>query len=136
MDNIQIIKNVQTSILLEYYGIRMEETKEIEHTTYYYISVPESSTIEINDQELDDKIKTADGLISIAKDFLVKMMLDSCRAVYDNDEFIQHVENNISEYVKVYAAIRKGEVWTKEMGEARIAEIEAEFQQAMEYEEV
>ena len=63
-------------------------------------------------------------------------MLDSCRAVYDNDEFIKHVEDNISEYIKVYAAIRKGEIWTKEMGEARLAEIEADLQKAIESEEV
>ena len=136
MNNAQIVKNLQTALLMEYYGIRMEETKEIEHTTHYYISVPESSTIEVNDQELNDKIKTADGLISVAKDLLIKMLLDSCKAVNDDDDFIQHVKDNISEYIKIYAAIRKGEVWTKEIGEARIAEIEAEFHQAMEYEEV
>ena len=136
MNNAQVIKNLQTSLLMEYYGIRMEETKEIGYTTHYYISVPESSTIKILDKELNDKIKTADGLISVAKDLLIKLLLDSCKAEYDDDEFIKEIKDNISEYFKLYAKIRKGEVWTKEMGEARLAEIEADIQQAMEYEEV
>ena len=136
MNNAQIVKNLQTALTMEYYGIHMEETKEIGYTTHHYISVPESSTIKILDKELNDKIKTADGLISVAKDLLIKMLFDSCRAEYDDDEFLKEIKDNISEYFKLYAKIRTGEVWTKEMGEARLAEIEADIQQAMEYEEV
>lgn len=136
MNNEQLLKNFKTTLLLEWYGIRMEESKEIGYTTHYYISVPESSTIETEDRELNTKVKTADGLISIAKDMLVKMLLDSCQSEFDDDEFTQDVKDNISEYLKVYAKIRKGEVWTREMGDTRLKEIEAEFKQVMEYEEV
>lgn len=135
--NKQLLNNLKTSFLLEWYGIRMEDNKEIGVTTHQYISVPESSTIEVEDPELNTKIKTADGLMSIAKDMLVKMLLDSCRIVSDNDEeFVQEVKDNISEYLKVYAKVRKGEVWTEEMGDARIKEVEAEIRQASEYKEV
>ena len=136
MNNEQLLKNLKTTLLLEWYGIRMEESKEIGYTTHYYISVPESSIIETEDQELNTKVKTADGLISIAKDMLVKMLLDSCQSEFDDDEFTQDIKDNISEYLKVYAKIRKGEVWTRERGDARLKEIEAEFKQATEFKEV
>ena len=136
MDKTQMIKNLETALLMEYYGIHMETTKEIEHTTYYYITVPESSTMEFTDKELNGLIQTADGLIASAKTLLVEMLLESCKALGGDDKFIEHVKENLSEYIKVYAAIRKGEVWNKEMGEARIKEMEMELQRSMEYQEV
>ena len=136
MNNEQLLKNFKTTLLLEWYGIRMEESEEVGYTTHQYISVPESSTIEVKDPELNTKVKTADGLISIAKDMLVKMLLDSCQSEFNDDEFTQEVKDNISEYLKVYAKVRKGEVWTEDMSDARLKEIEAKFKQAMEYEEI
>ena len=128
--------NLKLTLSMEWYGIRAEETKEIGYATYHYVSVPESSTIEIEDQELNVKIKTADGLKKIARDMLVKQLLDYCKAEFDDEEFIQEIKDDISEYIKVFARVRKGEVWTQEMGEARLEELTKELKQATEYKEV
>lgn len=132
---------LKLTLIMEYYGIRMEDTKELDGVTYQYISVPESSTIVTEDQEVNDRIKTSDGLVALAKDMLIKMMLDTCRAVYnddddDIDEIIEEMKSTISDWLKVYAKVRKGEVWTKEMAEARIKELTVEIKEASEYKEV
>lgn len=136
MNNEQLLKNLQTTLTMEWYGIRTEDIKEIGHTTHQYISVPESSTIEVDDPELNIKVKTAKGLMSIGKDMIIKIILDSCQSEYNDEEFTKEVKDNISEYLKVYAKVRKGEVWTEEMGDARLKEIQAEAKKAAAYEEV
>lgn len=136
MNKEQLFDNLKLILIMEYYGIRMEDTKDIGDVTYYYVSVPESSVIEITDHAWNDKIKTADGLVSIAKDMFVKMTLDSCKAVFDDDEFVDEVKANISDYIKVFAKVRKGEVWTEKMAEARLKEFGAEIREAKEYKEV
>ena len=135
--NEQILKdNMKTTLLMEWYGIRIEETKEVGEVVHHYVSVPESSTIEVEDQELNARIKTSDGLAKLAKDMLVKMQIDVCKAIDDDEGFIQYVKDTMPDSLKVLARVRKGEVWTREMGNARVKELTQELKQAAEYQEV
>lgn len=141
------IADIVTSVgMLEWLGIRMEDVKTenigfgLIYKTAYYFSVPESSTIEINDiaefgfkvplvKELNSRIKTSNGLKLLAKEKIIDMTIDSCRTEFpDDEEFIADVKQNISEYFKFYGKVRKGEVWNKEMGEDRIKELTEAFQ--------
>lgn len=134
----QLENNFQIIFNLEYLGIRIEDVKEenssfglIPKTVYYY-SVPESSTIEV-----DNTVKTSDDLKIFAKKLLIDMIIDSCKDAYpDDEEFIKDVENNTSDYFKFYAKVRKGEVWNKEMGDNRIKELGEEIENAIQYKEV
>ena len=84
----QIEENLKTILTLEYMGIHIEDTKEQDFKQLYYFSVPEKSTIETNDF-LNDQIKTSDGLIQVAKDFLAVMIISSCKSEFDDrEEFI------------------------------------------------
>lgn len=128
---------------LEWLGIRMEETKEekdsdwLSSKTAYYFSVPESSTIEIENQDMNARIKTSDGLKAVAKETLTDMMIDACEQEYGEDKwFIEDVKKDISSYFKFYAKVRKGEVWTKELGDKRMKELTEEIQRASGYSEV
>lgn len=129
-DRKQIESNLKTVLSLEYYGIHIEDTKEQVLKILYYFSVPEKSTIEI-DNALNDKIKTADGLIKIAKESLTQIIIDSCKSEFNDDEedeeFYNDVKNNISEYALFYAKVRKGEIWNEEMGKAAIQKITDEI---------
>jgi hypothetical protein len=136
MNNDTIMGVVQTALLMEWYGIHIEDTREFGDITYQYVSVPESSTIEVEDQELNSKIKTSDGLVDVAKNMLVKMQVDTCKAIDDDDDFIQYVKDNVSDWIKVYARVRKGEVWTREMGDVRVKELTKDLNKAAEYKEV
>ena len=137
MNNEQLLNNLKTTLSMEWYGIRIEDTKEIGDAIHQYISVPESSTIVTEDEELNGHIKTADGLIAIAKNMLVKMVIDTFKAEYgEDDEFLEDFKNDVADYIKVFAKVRKGEVWTKEMGDARVKEVGDEIVQASEYKEV
>lgn len=119
----QIEKNLKTILTLEYLGIHIEDTKERGFKQLYYFSVPEKSTIETNDF-LNDQIKTSDGLIQVAKDFLAVMIINSCKSEFDDSEedekFYEDVENNISEYALFFVKVRQGEVWDKEMGKTAV----------------
>ena len=128
---------------LEWLGIRMEETKEERDSgwfsakTSYYFSVPELSTIEIENQELNTRIKTFDGLKAVAKEVLTDMMIDACEQEYGDDKgFIEDVKKDTSNYFKFYAKVRKDEVWTKELGDKRIKELIEEIQKASGYKEI
>ena len=137
MNLAQAVENsLKLGLSMEWYGIRIEDTKEIGEITYHYVSVPESSTIEVQDQGLNAKIKTAKGLASLAKDMLVNMQIEACKVLDDHEDWIQYVKDNMSDFLKVYAKVRKGEVWTKGMGDARIKELKAEIKQASGYKEV
>ena len=121
----QIEDNLKIVLALEYYGIHIEETKEKDFKLLYYFSVPEKSTMEI-DSPMNDKIKTSDGLIEIAKESLTEIIIDSCKSEFNDDEdeeFYNDVKNNISDYALFYAKVRKGETWNKEMGKAAIQKI-------------
>lgn len=139
----QIADNFKIILNLEWLGIRIEDTKEerenfgfITKTVYYY-SVPESSVIELDNKELNSRIKTSDGLKLLAKEALTDMLIDSCKTVYPNDEeFIEDVKSNVSEYFKFCAKVRKGEVWNKEMGDNRVKELCEDIQKASQYSEV
>lgn len=119
----QIEENLKTVLTLEYMGIHIEDTKEQGFKQLYYFSVPEKSTIETNDF-LNDQIKTSDGLIQVAKDFLAVMIISSCKSEFDDseedEEFYKDVENNISEYALFFAKVRQGEVWNEEKGKAAV----------------
>ena len=128
---------------LEYLGVHFEDVKE-EKSKYgfftkiaYYFSVPESSTIEVDNEEWNARIKTADGLKRLAKDELCAMIVKA----YENDfgkdkDLLDYLKNNTPDYLKFYAKVRKGEVWTKELGDNRIKELTEEIQKASGYSEV
>ena len=139
----QIKKNLKTVLTLEWLGIHIEDTKEvtdeygIPSKTVYYLSVPETSTIEVEDKELSKKIQSSDSLISFAKEEILDMLMDFCNDMFgDDDEFLEEMKNNTSDYFKFYAKVRKGETWTKEMGNAVVKKIADEFHAASSYKEV
>ena len=140
MDKSALQKNVETVLGLEWLGIRFEDTRE-EKGSYglfskfvYYYSVPETSTIEIDNKELNEKIKTAHGLKYLAKETIIEMILNSFAS--EDKEFIEDVKNNIHDYFKFCAKVRTGEVWTKELGDNRIKELTTEIQKASGYIEI
>lgn len=122
--NINLLKeNLEIILSLEYYGIHIEDIKEQDLKQLYFFSVPEKSTLKTNYDNLNDLIKEKDGLIKLAKDVLSTANVNSCRAVFgdeEDEEFYDDVRNNISNYVSFFAKVRYGEVWNKEMGDAAI----------------
>lgn len=139
----QIEKNLKTVLTLEWLGVHIEDTKEvtdeygIPSKTVYYLSVPETSTIEVEDKELSVRIQSSDGLISLAKKEILDMLMDSCKDVFgDDEEFLEEVKNNTSDYFKFYAKVRKGETWTKELGDAMVKKLTDEIHTASAYKEV
>lgn len=138
-----VLDSANVILNLEYLGVHFEDTKEerSKHGFFtkmaYYYSVPESSTIEVDNEELNTRIKTADGLKRLAKDELIAMFVK----VYDSElgedkEFLDYMKNNTSDYLKFYAKVRKGEVWTKELGDQRIKELIDAVQKVSGYEVV
>ena len=111
--NINLLKeNLEIILSLEYYGIHIEDIKEQDLKQLYFFSVPEKSTLKTNDDNL-----------KLAKDVLSTANVNSCRAVFgdeEDEEFYDDVRNNISNYVSFFAKVRYGEIWNKEMGDAAI----------------
>jgi len=143
MNNDTIEKNLQAVLTLEWLGVRIEETKTENDNfgfttkTVYYYSVPESSTIEVEDIELNNRIKTSDGLKALAKETLIEVFINTCEATFPDDkEFIKDLEDDSSNYLKFYAKVRKGEVWSKELGDQRIKELTESIEKASGYKEV
>lgn len=139
----QIEKNLKTVLTLEWLGVHIEDTKEVTDEygilskTIYYLSVPETSTIEVEDKELNKKIQSSDSLISLAKKEILDMLIDSCKDVFgDDEEFLEEVKNNTSDYFKFYAKVRKGETWTKGLGDAMVKQLTNEIHAASAYKEV
>lgn len=139
----QIEKNLKIVLTMEWLGIHIEDTKEvtdeygIPSKMVYYFSVPETSTMEVEDKELNDQIKTSDGLIALAKEELLDMLIDSCEDAFgDDEEFIEEVKNNTSDYIKFYAKVRTGEKWNKELGDALVKRLTDEIRAASAYKEV
>lgn len=128
-NNLEYIKeNLRTILALEYLGVHIEDTKEKDFKQLYYFSVPERSALQVGSAK--EQIETAKDLIDVAKTTLTKMVLDSCKSEFDDEEyeeFSKDVENNISDYVLFFAKVRQGEVWNKEMGEAAINKIIEQF---------
>ena len=142
--NIKIIaNNLNTVLALEWYGVRIEDTKEessghglLTKTAYYY-SVPESSIFDTGNVELNNRIQTADGLKLLAKETLKQLLINTCKAEYGDDkEFIKDLENDFSNYFKFYAKVRKGEVGSRELGDQRIKELTESIEKASGYKEV
>lgn len=143
MNEEQLASNIEKVFLLEYLGIRFEDTREEKDSygfhskTIFLFSVPESSTIELEDEELNERIKTADALKRLAKESIIDMMIDSFKAQFGEDkEFLEHIKNNTPDYFKFYAKVRKGELWTKELGDNRIKELTDDIKKASEYESI
>lgn len=139
----QLNNNLQVILGLEWLGIRIEDVKEesdslgLTEKAIYYYSVPESSTVEVDDEELNTRIKTSDGLKHLAKEILLETLIAVCRAIFpDDEEFLEYVEEDISNIFKFKAKVRIGETWTKEMGDNRVKELYGEIQQASQYSEV
>ena len=121
-NNLEYIKeSLRTILKLEYLGVHIEDAKEKDLKQLYYFSVPESSALQV---------ESAKDLIDVAKTTLTKMVLDSCKSEFDDEEyeeFFKDVESNISDYVLFFAKVRQGEVWNKEMGEAAVNKITEQF---------
>lgn len=135
--------NINTIYGLEYLGVRFEDTKEEKGSCglfsklAYYYSVPELSTLEVKDAELNDRIKTANGLKYVAKEVLIDMMIKNYQHEFGEDEkFVQDVKENIHDYFKFYAKVRSGETWNKELAEQRMKELTKELQEASGYREI
>jgi hypothetical protein len=138
----QIQSNTTIILNLEYLGVHFEDTKEergscgLFSKTAYYYSVPEASTLEVNNKLLNERIKTANGLKYLAKETLIDMIIDSCKNESEDDEFVDDVKNNIHDYFKFYAKVRVGEIWTEDLAKQRIKDIEKEIQEARKYREI
>ena len=132
-----IKRNTTRLVNLEYLGIRIEDEKEEGSKTAYYYSVPESSTLEVENKELNSRIKTANDLKNLAKETIVVMILDNCLKEFGEDaEFLYDIKNNTSDYFKFYAKVRSGEVWNKELAAQRMKDLKKEFENAYGYEEI
>lgn len=143
MDKSVLQKNVEAVLGLEWLGIRFEDTREEKGSCglfskfVYYYSVPESSTIETENKELNERIQTAYGLKYLAKETIIEMMFNAFESEYGEDkEFVEDIKNNLHDYFKFCAKVRTGEVWTKELGDNRIKELTAEIQNASGYTEI
>lgn len=142
----QIKENLETILSLEYLGVHIEDTKNIkdkyglESIVAYYFTVPEFSTIEADDNKLNEKIKTADGLITITKEEITEMFENSLKDIFKDDDYLEMMledfKSNPSENIKFYAKVRKGETWTKEMGLKAIEKINDDIKRAIGYKEV
>lgn len=137
----QLQENLQTMLVLEWLGVHVEDVKNDGINTFYYFSVPESSTIHIDDpkaEDMNDKIKTSDGLIELFKNEVIDMLIEYCEDTYgkEDPEFIEEVKKDWNEYFKFYAKVRTGEVWNKEMGDAAVNKINNEILAVSAYKEV
>lgn len=140
----ELLKSNVTIILnLEYLGVCIEEVKDeygnigILPKIAYYYSVPESSTLEVENVDLNEKIKTANDLKHLAKETLIDMIINNCEKEFgEDDEFIADLKNNVDDYFKFYAKVRYREVWNKELAEQRIQDLAKEIEAAKGYEEI
>lgn len=123
IDMNQLKENLDTVFVLEYFGIHIEDVKEQDGKCLYFFSVPQISTLQTSDDTINEKIKDGYSLIKLAKELLTEMIVESCRAVFGEDEdedeeFYENVKENISQYALFYAKVRRDESWNKEMAEA------------------
>ena len=121
-NSINLLKeSLDTILSLEYYGIHIEDVKEQDLKQLYFFSVPQISTLQTSDDTINEKIKDGYSLIKLAKELLTEIIVESCRAVFGEDEdeeFYENVKENISQYALFYAKVRRDESWNKEMAEA------------------
>lgn len=135
--------NFKVLLALEKLGIRTEDVKTeggaFKYTTKtaFYYSVPESSTMEVEDAEINARIKTPDGLKLLAKEIIADAIIDACKAEYpDEEDFVEDIKKNASTYFKFYAKVRIGDIWTNEKGDARVKELCEDIQRTAQYREV
>lgn len=130
MDN--IFKNsLKIAMLLEYYGVRFDNCGEdIDGYYKFRFSVPESSTVNSENKELNTLLKTSTGIIAITKKYTEECLMMHIKD--DDEEF----KSFLAEHVKFFAKVRTGEVWTEEMGKARVEELVKQIKEASEYTEV
>ena len=140
----QLRDNLTVIYGLEFLGVRIEDIKEEKDSfgiltkQIYYYSVPESSTITVSDEEVNKKIKTSDDLMRYAKEALMEIIINNNIDEEDSrdEKFIEELKTSLSECIKFRAKVRKGEVWNKELGKARLEELNAQVKAATEYKEV
>lgn len=129
-------------IRLEYLGIHIEGTRDeqygISPKTIYYYSVPESSTIETEDEEFNKRIKTSDDLMKFGKEMILEMIYDSCEKAYGEEDkwLLDELKKDPSEFFKFRAKVRKGEIWNEELGKLRIKELSEQIEKPSEYKEI
>ena len=138
----QLKKYLEVVHKLEYLGIIIEDF-EVEKdflgfpTNYiFYYSVPASSTIEADDENVNTH--TADNLMQYAKDTLLKLIasFSASDKGLKNNKFMEALMKYSLNKVKFRAKVREGEVWTKELAEAKLKKLDAELREALSYKEV
>ena len=137
----QLKKYLEVVHKLEYSGIIIEDF-EVEKdflgfpTNYiFYYSVP--ATIEVDDENVNNT-HTADNLIQYAKDTLLKLIasFSASDKGLKNNKFMEALMKHSLNKVKFRAKVREGEVWTKELAEAKLKKLDAELREALSYKEV
>ena len=129
-------KDLYTILNLEYLGIQFENTVNENGITKFFFSVPESSAVTVEGYESNDLLKTSDGLIKIAKQELTKSLVETCKEDDGDTEDNTYADDFVRDYVKFFAKVRVGEVWTDEMAAERIAELKKELEKINVYKEV
>ena len=134
----------------EYIGIHIENIKYPEINPFdlfkkpggelviavCYFSVPESSLLETDEnEEMNQLIKTSDGLIRIAKGRINYLMATACLNNGMGEE-AQKILDGDSGYIKYYAKVRTGEVWTKELAGKRLQEMLNDMKKSIGFKEV
>ena len=132
----QIKYNIGIVLNLEYLGVHIEKINDNLENYIVMFSVPEMSTLETDNENVNKFNKTSDNLIKLSKKWLIDMLIKSCKDIYDDEDFINELKEKQSDYFKFYAKVRKGEIWTKEIAENRIKELNNEFDKISGYKEV
>lgn len=125
--NVEELKNsLRVVLFLEYIGIHIEKSvqDDFEQVIYFYFSVPEKSILKLKGY-IADKIHTSEDLIKVAKDTILKMIVDPIKSEIGDepDEFDKEFLENIEEHVKFYAKVREGEIWNEELAKAALEEL-------------
>ena len=119
MDNYEFLKSsIELILYMEYFGIHIENTKDMNYKRIVYFSVPELSTITTKDDKTNQKISNANGLIELAKEYLTAIFIEACgNDLNDNEkDIVADIKENISDYLEFYAKIRTGETWNEDLG--------------------
>lgn len=127
---------------LEYIGIRLEDIKVERDSLGFvtkqivYYSVPESCLIDIDNEEFTKANKSLDDFILFAKNLLTDLILGINEEDNEDKDMMKDVKENLSEYFNFRVKVRKGEVWTRELGKARLEELNSQIKARTEYKEV
>ena len=117
---------LRLTLLLEYIGIHIEDSvqDDLDQKFRFYFSVPEKSVLELKG-DIADKIHTSEDLIKVAKDTILKMIVEPITSEIGDepDEFDKEFLENIEEHVKFYAKVREGEIWNEELAKAALEKL-------------